>query len=100
MRLRRVRRSLSPRLSLSGSVLSFDDPQPVDVTLARSRLILVPMLAGPRMLISGFDDPRFVTIGYPIPGFFRGSEAPSGSFLEGLLGKVRATLMLCVGRPR
>ena len=92
--------SLSPRLALSGNVLSFDDPQPEDVALAGRTLVLVPMLAGPRMLTSGFDDPRFVKIGYPIPGFFHAPNETAGSCFDELLGKMRATLMLCVGRPR
>lgn len=92
--------SLSPRLSLSGTVLSFDDPEPEDVALAGRRLVLVPMLAGPRLLTSGFDDPRFVKIGYPIPGFFQVRGRAPDSYLEELLGPTRAAMILCTVQPR
>ncbi len=92
---------LSPRLSMEGTTLSFDDPQPELVDLAGRRLVLVPMFAGPRILSTGFDQTDIVWIGYPVQGLLGGAPAtPAEDHLVELLGPTRASLMLCVGRPR
>ena len=80
--------SMSDRLALHGSVLSFADPQAEDVGLRRRPLVLVPMLAGPRILFTSFESDR-VIVGFPVrlPSEFGGFGTDAA--LVQLLGQVR-----------
>ena len=91
--------SLSERLAFHGTVLSFADPQAEDVALRRRPLVLVPMLAGPRILFTSFESDR-VIVGFPVrlPSEFNGLGTDAA--LVQLLGQVRADALLALGRGR
>jgi DNA-binding transcriptional ArsR family regulator len=63
------------------------------------RLALLPMIAGPDMLLLGFERPDVCYIGYPLRQPRRGVPATTDSPLATILGPVRAAILQAVRQP-
>ena len=88
--------SLNQRISFCDGVLTYDHPARGSYDLAGRRLVLMPILAGPRFLVTNFDQSGWVCIAYPVPGIATVAAPPSGSCVDGLselLGAGRAGLL-------
>jgi hypothetical protein len=84
--------------------LRFTHPVAGDYDLNGRDLVLVPMVTGDRMLLSHFDHPDCVWIGYPVPGLgplWNGQDArpAARSGLAALLGPRLASILLYIDRP-
>lgn len=97
--------SLTPRMTLSHGTLEYFHPVPGSYDLAGRELILVPMIAGVRMLATSFEDHLDrVWIGYPVPGLGHvwgtpSKAPPPADTLIALLGDVRAAILTYLTSP-
>jgi hypothetical protein len=81
---------------------SFPDLEPERFSIGSRGLVLMPMLSGPKALISRLDGPDAAWIGYPLPA--AGSLAPASppsreDPLTLIVGDVRATILAGLDRP-
>lgn len=95
--------NLTPRITASGDTLRFEDVEPETIALAGRRIVLLPIVAGHRMLISTLDQPEAIWISYPVPDagqlWTRRQADPTPDTLTGLLGGPRAALLRALRRP-
>jgi hypothetical protein len=96
--------NLCERTALVDGSLRFDDVVPDSLTLGSRRLVLCPMIAGERMLMTNFDAADVVWLGYPVTGCrqiweVRDDVAQQPSALVGLLGQPRASILLALTAP-
>jgi DNA-binding transcriptional ArsR family regulator len=89
--------NLGPRLSVTNGLLQFFDVEPGRYELGNRSLVLVPLVAGDRLLMSNVDCPDIVWIGYPMPGSGQLWERPAAirrtDPLELLVGVPRAMIL-------
>lgn len=88
--------SLNQRIGFRDGLLTYDHPTPGSYDIAGRRLVLMPMLAGSRFLVTNFDQSGWVCIAYPIPGIATVATPPSrppGDALSELLGAGRAGVL-------
>lgn len=92
--------SLSPRLRLSGTTLQFAHAVPGRYALNGRPIVLSPVVAGPRMLMSILDHPDYVWIAYPIQLPPRPFPGRTRDGLSLVLGDVRARILRSLDAPR
>jgi DNA-binding transcriptional ArsR family regulator len=88
--------SLNQRIGFRDGLLTYDHPTPGSYDLAGRRLVLMPMLAGPRFLLTNFDQSGWVCIAYPVPGIATVASPPGSASRDGLselLGAGRAGVL-------
>lgn len=97
--------SISPRIACRNGILSFDDVVPGSYNLSGRRIVLVPIVSGPRLLMSCFDNPDLIWIGYPISGVGQIATGPcparpdAEDRLSLVLGASRAAVVRYLVRP-
>jgi hypothetical protein len=96
--------TLNSRITYTDDSLRFTHPVPGDYDLKGRELVLVPMVAGDRMLLSHFDDPERVWIGYPVPGLGplwnqQPPEPADSAGVAALLGPILASILVYLDRP-
>ena len=89
------------RVEGSELVLRRDGGEPSRWSLPPDGLSLVPMLGGPRALVSSHDGDRITHLAYPVTGQERLLERPADreDRLAALLGDRRATVLRLLDRP-
>ncbi|MER6838425.1 ArsR/SmtB family transcription factor [Streptomyces cellulosae] len=97
---------LSSRSRLTGDRLLLPDPQNDTYALDGRRIVLVPVVSGPRTCMFALDRTDLVWIGYPLPGVGRLWDAdvgprpdPARDALTLVVGDVRARVLRAVGTP-
>lgn len=88
--------TLNSRITLTGDSMVFSHPVSGTYDLAGRYLVLVPLVAGDRMLMTHFDDPHQAWIGYPVTGagqLWQGApDRACTDELAELLGPARAAI--------
>jgi len=97
--------SLSTKVSLDHESMYFPDDEPAVRALSGRSLVLVPMLARSQALVTNFDQPDCVWIGYPIRTLSRigardyGVGTRTEDSLDIVLGQHRATILRSLDKP-
>lgn len=97
---------LSSRCRMTDDRLLLPDPQNDTYALDGRRIVLVPVVSGPRTCVFALDRTDLVWIGYPLPGLGRlwhadagPRPAPDGDVLALVVGDVRARVLRAVAAP-
>ncbi|ANN19956.1 transcriptional regulator [Amycolatopsis orientalis] len=96
---------LRPHFRFSNGSLLLPDAEPARYTTRGRKLILVPMLAGGRSVVSNFDEEDAIWIAYPLPGLDgllengRSEARPGVEGLDLVVGAHRAKLLRHLGKP-
>ncbi len=94
--------SLHPRISYHDGTFTFASSRSQGVirrSVGARRLALVPMIAGPEVLILSFSRPDICVVGYPLRPSSPGAQATVGSPLATILGPVRAAMLQALRQP-
>jgi DNA-binding CsgD family transcriptional regulator len=95
--------TLNPRIRFARGVLTYDHPVAGRHALGGRRLVLMPMVAGPRLLVTNVDQPDWVCLAYPVTGLGAVTESrgePRADPLRELLGPNQAELLLMLATTR
>jgi hypothetical protein len=96
---------LRSHFRFSNGALLLPDAEPALYRAHDRKLILVPMIAGSRSVVSNFDDEDAIWIGYPLPGLDgllengRAEPAPGVDGLDLVVGAHRAKLLRHLRKP-
>jgi DNA-binding MarR family transcriptional regulator len=91
--------SLHPRIRYAAGVLSLASAADRDVDLARRRLALLPMIAGPGAVFGCFDLPDVACLAYPLRGL-DGPDAADVDALALIISAPRAAILRQLRHPR
>lgn len=96
---------LRPHFRFSNGSLLLPDAEPAQYRTRGRKLILVPMIAGSRSVVSNFDEEDAIWIGYPLPGLDglleagRSEPRPGAEGLDLVVGVHRAKLLRHLRKP-
>lgn len=96
---------LRSHFRFSNGALLLPDAEPAQYRVQGRKLILVPMIAGSRSVVSNFDDEDAIWIGYPLPGLDgllengRAEPPPGVDGLDLVVGAHRAKLLRHLRKP-
>ncbi len=96
---------LRPHFRFNNGSLLLPDAEPAHYRTRGRKIILVPMIAGSRSVVSSFDDEEAIWIGYPLPGLDgllengRSEPPPGVDGLELVVGAHRAKMLRHLRKP-